>query len=1301
MSSTSNSVEKLKGRENFDSWLISARSYLTIKGLWSCVNTDRAANANASEIEKYERALSELTLLLEPACYSYIVGKDTPKGAWESINKAFSDSGVCRRVTLLQQLVSVKLADCNGMEDYVNRMVLLSTKVSSVGFKIDDDVIASLMLAGLPSEYRPLILGVENSQKVLTVDYVKNLLLQEVIFGGKANDTDSALLAKSKKKFSSKVKCYECGGPHYARNCKKNKKKSENALFNENALFSAFVADDNRMDWYIDSGASAHMTRSDQHLMNQRESPKKEVLVANNHRINVFCVGDLKQPIHTDGEKKIIDIKDVQYVPDMCVNLLSVSQMAKKGNEIVFNKHGCTIYNGNREVIATGSLVNNMYKLNTYEDIEIACAAKNETVLWHRRLGHIGVSNMSFLKNVQGVKLNSIENFNCEACLEGKQSRSPFKSEGKRATKLLEIIHSDVCGPMSVTSMSGKRYFVTFIDDFSRKVFVYMTRQKSDVFDCFVNFKTLVENQTERKIKIIRSDGGLEYCNNKFGNLCTSSGILHQITAPYSPQQNGLAERMNRTIVEKVRCMLADAKLSKSFWAEAVSTAVKIINLVPNTVNKISPDEIWFGCKPDFLSLKVFGCIAMVHIPNEKRKKLDKKSQKCVFVGYADNAKAYRLFNTVTKKIVISRDVAFFETDEQVNESIEPFSSRLLVDDEIVGRIESGREVDRDSIVEDGLVEDGDMRNIDNPNGSGSSSNFESADTSINSSTESINVSSDDAADPEYEPDETVVIPTTTISRATRRNVRSNALNPLNLNFAFYSVPETVNEALKDDHSSEWEVAMREEIASHDENGTWELSVLPPGKKPIKSKWVFATKTDSDGNVIRYKARLVAKGYSQKAGIDYEETFAPVVKYTSIRFCLSLAAQLDLNISQMDAVTAYLNGTLKEEVYMEQPEMFNDGSGKVCKLIKSIYGLKQSGRNWNELLNVTLLAFGLKRSKADQCIYYMKKNNSVVIVLIYVDDFLIMFNDPVLERELRNVLCNKFKMKYLGEVNTILGMRVTRERKNRIIHIDQSKYINGMLVYFGMGDCHPISTPLDSNQKISAEMCPIDEDEKLEMGKIPYREAIGSLLYLAQITRPDINYAVNLLSRYSTNPGKGHWQAVKRIFRYLKGTSLLGITYGKVIHDVVGFCDADWAGDLDKRKSTTGYIFIMNGGAISWSTKKQPTVALSTTEAEYMSVVAATQEAIWLKCLREFFLNKSDAVLLHCDNQGAIHLSKNNAFSSRTKHIHIKLEFVKEKIETGVIELMYVPTNEMLADLLTKGLTKEKLNFLMKQFGMF
>lgn len=322
---------------------------------------------------------------------------------------------------------------------------------------------------------------------------------------------------------------------------------------------------------------------------------------------------------------------------------------------VIFDKDGCKITNKNNEVIATGTLIDCIFELDTCEqDMNFACAANVDAVLWHRRLGHIGLSNMNFLNKSNSMNLNmSIPKIlNCVACVEGKQSREPFNSQGNRASKLLEIVHSDVCGPMSVNSIGGARFFVSFIDDFSRKTYVDVIKRKSDVFDCFVKFKVLVENQLETKIKTLRSDGGLEYCNNRFRELCEKNGIIHQTTAPYTPQQNGLAERMNRTIIEKVRCMLSDANLSKGYWAEAVTTAVKIINMIPNSANKTkSPDEIWYGKKPDLSVLRVFGCTAMALVPNEKRKKLEKKSMKCIFVGYQENSKAYRLYNTKTKKI--------------------------------------------------------------------------------------------------------------------------------------------------------------------------------------------------------------------------------------------------------------------------------------------------------------------------------------------------------------------------------------------------------------------------------------------------------------------------------------------------------------------------------------------------------------------------------------------------------------------------------------------------------------------------
>lgn len=352
-------------------------------------------------------------------------------------------------------------------------------------------------------------MGVENAQKVLTVDYVQTLLLQEVDYGKDVESSESALAVKDKKKPNKKFKCFECGGPHFAKYCKKKKQSSETS---ERALFSAFLAENTSTDWFIDSGASAHMTKIKKNFFNEREPEKKDVLVANNHKISVLSVGDIKQQVFANGDKKLVEIKDVQYVPDICVNLLSVSQMVKKGNTIVFNKDGCKIYSSDKEIIATGSLINNKFKLDVCENgSEIACAVNNDFELWHRRLGHIGISNMSFLNKIEGLNLKTKDTINCIACLEGKQSRLPFNEKGHRSSKLLELIHSDVCGPMSVKSIGGSRYFVSFIDDCSRKVFVYMINKKSDVYDCFVKFKILVENQLERKIKIFRSDNGLEF----------------------------------------------------------------------------------------------------------------------------------------------------------------------------------------------------------------------------------------------------------------------------------------------------------------------------------------------------------------------------------------------------------------------------------------------------------------------------------------------------------------------------------------------------------------------------------------------------------------------------------------------------------------------------------------------------------------------------------------------------------------------------------------------------------------------
>eukprot|EP00742_Colponemidia_sp_Colp-10_P002552 GILJ01002727.1.p2 GENE.GILJ01002727.1~~GILJ01002727.1.p2 ORF type:complete len:509 (+),score=47.37 GILJ01002727.1:627-2153(+) len=499
---------------------------------------------------------------------------------------------------------------------------------------------------------------------------------------------------------------------------------------------------------------------------------------------------------------------------------------------------------------------------------------------------------------------------------------------------------------------------------------------------------------------------------------------------------------------------------------------------------------------------------------------------------------------------------------------------------------------------------------------------------------------------------------------------------------------------------------MDSEIDSLQKNGTYEICTLPTGRKPIYCKWVFKVKENSDGTIDRYKARLVAKGFSQKPGIDFTETFAPVAKYNSIRTILSLAAQMDFEIHQMDVTTAFLNGELMEEIFVQPPEGAPCPTHSVWKLKKALYGLKQAPRAWNQRLHDTLSGtdFKFSRGTADHSIYIRKRGEKMFFIVVYVDDLLLVTNSVSELNETREHLKSKFDMKDLGEAKYILGIEILRNRPRRSLTLNQSKYIQDMLKKFGMDESKPIGTPMEKDAKLTKMMSPTTEAERRKMVETPYRNAVGSLMYCMVGTRPDISVAVGVVSQYLTDPGFQHWKAVKRIFRYLKGTIDVGLELGMGNQELLltGFCDSDWGGNLDDRKSTTGYCFNIGGGTVCWNSKKQPTVALSSTEAEYMAASHAAREALWLKkLLDELGIKKQDSISIFSDSQGAIALGKNPVNHSRTKHIDIQHHFIRDLIESNVIAMKYLQTEEMPADLLTKPLSKEKHEFCMKKLGLF
>ena len=479
---------------------------------------------------------------------------------------------------------------------------------------------------------------------------------------------------------------------------------------------------------------------------------------------------------------------------------------------------------------------------------------------------------------------------------------------------------------------------------------------------------------------------------------------------------------------------------------------------------------------------------------------------------------------------------------------------------------------------------------------------------------------------------------------------------------------------------------MQEEYESLISTNTWELEHPPKSMRTIPVKWVFKLKRNANGDIDRYKARLVVKGFHQREGIDYDEVYAPVSKHTSLRTLLALVAAKDLELHQLDIKTAFLNGKLEEDVYVEQPPGYEQGPpGLACHLKHALYGLKQAPRTWHKRLDQELALHSFKPSDADPSLYIRHDKHGSVYLLIYVDDILIIADNTTAVQETKKVLLSAFDARDMGEAEFFLGMTIERNRTNRTIKLCQERPVMELLEKYSLTDCKPKSTPLSG-------LLTAEDGNPLDTKLFPYSSLVGSLLYLSICTRPDISNAVGVLARYMSTPYTSHWTAAKGVLRYLSNTADYGLLYsGNSGLELLGYCDADFASDTDTRRSTTGYVFLLHGAAISWASRRQQTVAVSTTEAEYMAAANATKEALWLrKLLRDLHIS-CPTVLILADNQSAIKLLKNPVSSQRSKHIDVIYHFARERVARKEVEFEYIPTDKMLADNLTKPVPKSKL----------
>jgi hypothetical protein len=521
--------------------------------------------------------------------------------------------------------------------------------------------------------------------------------------------------------------------------------------------------------------------------------------------------------------------------------------------------------------------------------------------------------------------------------------------------------------------------------------------------------------------------------------------------------------------------------------------------------------------------------------------------------------------------------------------------------------------------------------------------------------------------------------------------------NHIHSAFATAEPEPTLQQALNGPDAVEWQEAIDYEISQLEKLGAWEIVDAPKNVNIIPCHYVLATKRGPDGEKLKLRARLVANGQRQQYGLDYSETFAPTSNMATIRTVLAMAAQNDWEIHQIDIKSAYLNATLRDDIYMRAPPGYlkpND-QGKVLKLLRSLYGLKQAGFEWSEELASAFAKMGFSRSQVDQAVYYYRKTDKHMVITISVDDMAVTSKYRHDIEWFKAELQKYFEISDLGELSWLLGLKVERDREARTLTLSQKAYIETVVQRFRLEDAHTATTPMEAGAVHTASA-----GAEFEIEDVPYPRAIGSLMYAATSTRPDIAFPVAILSQFLRNPTRMHWEAAKRIIRYLKGTKDLKLTLSTSKGGLEAYVDADWASQ-PHRHSMSGYVVLLHGSPIAWSARKQSLIALSTAEAEYIALTSVARELLYIQLLlEELYGPVKTPIQIHCDNQGAIALASNDKFHARTKHIDLRYHFVRALVKNHVFVLQYTPTDENTADVFTKPLARPRLEKLRMKMSL-
>ena len=1127
--------------------------------------------------------------------------------------------------------------------------------------------------------------------------------------------------------------CHHCkNSSHNSEYCKRRKSdknyqietvSDEETCFKISEIIneSVYSASDND-SYLVDCGATTHIICDPSKIIREDTSfnPSNHTIeLADNSRQTGVATsrGDAKIFLKdNNGKSHDVILKNALVIPSYKQNIISVHNMTNNGTSVTFsqNENFITTKKG---IIFPINKSGRLYFVNSIEnksDPPKIPKIKKSLEEWHYTLGHCNTQDIINLQKITPeMIISDKKHFECNYCIEAKMTNKINRTPDEKASKPLELVHTDLCGPINPISLQGCRYAIVFVDDYSGLTKLFFLKNKSDASRATAKY--IAEMSKYGNIKTIRSDGGGEFTSHEYRDLLIDNKIKHEMSAAHSPHQNGTAERAWRTLMETARTLIFQSKLPKYLWTYAMRHSAYVRNRCFSRTHKDTPYAKFTGKAPKIDKLKVFGtkCFSLVQNPS----KLDKRALEGRYIGQDPQTPAHLVYHN--KSVTKARNVTFSEKTPH-NDSLqldEPAGGATLscspstqaergpgtppqpegavggapaaVSSQQGGVVGGGPAAFSSSLL--GGVQPLGPANASDPGNNRSIQVANSSNSNVNNSN-NCNISSKrskrNTKPPAYLSDYDTNTSLDSDQEFFEANSIVDQVHYIDYIYAISNIPVNYNAAMESDFSNEWHNAMQNEYESLIEMDTFEL-VPRPDRKVIGGRWVYSKKLDQNQETI-YKARYVAKGFSQTPSLDYDEIFSPTARLTSIRTLCQISVQENLNLYQLDVKTAYLNADIDHQIYLEQPRGFevydNDGSKLVLKLKKSIYGLKQAGRMWNRLLHDFLVSEGFVQSGSDHCVYTRSNNGNKAILIVWVDDIILACSCPNDAKIIKSALSNRFKMKDFGILSNFLG--IDFKVSKGMIKLNQSQYIDKLLDRFKMADCNPKSIPCDlSTAKLDFDV----QSEPLENPRL-YREIVGSLIYLMTCTRPDICYVVSVLSQHMAKPTNAHLCLAKYVLKYLKGTTNHGLIYVPSNElDILGYSDASWANSLD-RKSTSGYCYRMahNSSLISWKTKKQPIVAMSTCEAEYVAMAFSIQEGVFLQQLTTDLqvFPKAQPVTLFVDNIGSIELAKNPIFHKRTKHMDIRFHYIRSKVSNGSVILDYVPSKDNIADIFTKPCTK-------------